>query len=98
MNNAIYLTLKKLNNPESVSDSEIKNAVASANAACIAAADVAYDTDYSVYDSSGAAYALYAVLNAATDRPEVAKHRISEYFELTGENKQDYINAIEEEK
>jgi len=85
MNSAIYLTLKKLNNPESVSKSELEKA---ANAVFANAVDN-YTAVY---------LAVYAASDAAKDKPESAKYWVNKYFKETGESKQDYLNAIGEER
>lgn len=86
MNNAIYLTLKKLNNPELVSKDELRKA-----------ADAAYAAANAYY-TYHAAYAYFAAYAAAKNKPESAKYWVNDYFEETGENKQDYLDAIEEDK
>jgi hypothetical protein len=97
MNNAIYLTLKKLDNPESVSKRELRKAIAdaaSAYASAYASADAA-----SAYASADtASYAYFAVVDALRSRLESAKYWVNEYLEITGENKKDYLDVIKAEK
>lgn len=116
MNNAIYLTLKKLNNQESVSKNELKKAfhvhAASSTAwpACavafaaayaanvfsyIDAVDAAHNDPYAYADTVTYAYiAIDLVSSAAENNQEIASQFIDEYFKITGENKQDYLDKI----
>ena len=87
MNKFIYKVGKWLENPDSVRQEErCKNKEEAANAAYA----VAYD-----YDDDAAYHAAYF---AAENNPEAAIKWVNKYFEVTGEDKKDYINAIEEEK
>jgi hypothetical protein len=69
-------------------------------AAADAAYDAAYDAADAAYASADTAYAAaYASAYAAAENnPEIANHFIDRYFEITGENKQDYLDRIEAEK
>jgi len=62
------------------------------NAASAFASAFASASDYasaSVYSASASAHA---------DDNDATERRLNEYFEVTGENKQDYIDAIEASK
>ena len=99
MNNIILTVIKRLDNPESVSLEQLRaNAAHAASvityaiAPCDASAYAAYAASALAYAASGAsssgaaAYAAYIV--AASDA-------VSKYFNITGEDKQTYIDAIE---
>jgi hypothetical protein len=105
MNNAIYLSMKWLDNPESVIQEERDKNKKEAKAYDVKAyldyssAIEACVTNASSTSVIDATYAAFAAASAAAENdPRSAKYWITEYFKYSGENKQDYINAIEEEK
>ena len=93
MNKHILLVMKWLNDKESVTQEELKD-----NAADAAAADAAYADA-----ADAAAYAYAAAYDAAYDAADAAAYAyaaaydekwINKYFDQTGENKQDYTDAL----
>jgi hypothetical protein len=87
MNKHILLVMKWLKNPESVSQEELD---ANRESAYDANREFAYDT----YRSARSAYAAYwAAYWAATAS---ASHWVNEYFKVTGEDKQIYIDKLGE--
>jgi len=89
LNKCILLVMKWLDNKDSVSKDEIvENRKA--------AAAYAYAYAYDAYDAAYAYDAAAAASSAAT--ASSAEKWVNKYFERTGENKQDYIKAIEAEK
>ena len=63
-----------------------------------AAADAAYAADaYAAADADAAAAAYHAAYHAA-DADAAAEYWITRYFEVTGENREDYEKALEEMK
>ena len=99
LNKYIIPAIKYLENPESVSVDDMTNNYKEAidYAAFVAVADYAV-ADYAtlVAAAYAAAYAAYAALVAAdydADYDAVNK-RLDTYFEISGENKQDYIDHI----
>ena len=89
LNKHILLVMKWLDDKGSVSQDELienrKAAYAAAGGAAYAAAAYAAD-------------AAYAAAAYAADADAAAEKWVDKYFERTGENKQDYIDAIEAEK
>tara|TARA_R100000951_G_C2648580_1_gene183514 strand:+ start:529 stop:1350 length:822 start_codon:yes stop_codon:yes gene_type:complete len=84
MNNHIYKVIKWVENPESVSQEERKENKEEA---------------YTVAKADNAAYVAYAAAHFAADNEqEIATRWVNEYLNITGENKQDYLDAIEQEK
>ena len=89
MNKHILLVMKWLDNPESVSQEELKANRKSAAYAAYYTADAAYRAAHNAY------WAAYYTADAdavwdATD----AQHWVDIYFERTGENKADYIKEL----
>ena len=82
MNKFIYKVGKWLENPKSVSQEERDKNKEEAP----------FDVSYAGYSARTAAYA------AADNDKESAIRFVNNYFEETNENKQDYLDAIEEEK
>jgi len=89
MNKHILLVMKWLNNKDSVSQEEREKNWAAARDACEAAAAAAVAT----YEAYAAAYeaAAAAAANWAGD----AANWVDEYFEETGENRNDYKKELE---
>jgi hypothetical protein len=87
MNKHIYKVIKWLEDPDSVSKEERDKNREESDSAFSAAAN-----DISFLDAAAAAYF------AAENNQESATKWVNKYFEITGENKQDYLDAIEEEK
>jgi len=89
MNKYVYKVIKWIEDPESVSQEERnKNKEEADLAAEIAVFYSAYYDDH---------YAYHAAYHAALNDPEEANHWVNSYFQETGENKQDYINKLNEE-
>ena len=95
MNKHILLVMKWLNDKDSVTQEALNDNRTAADAdaayaAAYAAADAAADADA---DADAAYAAAYAAADAAADA-DSSERWIKKYFELTGENKQDYIDAL----
>lgn len=89
MNKFIYKVIKWLEDPESVSQEERdKNK------------KEAYDAAYAAYaaDACDAAAAYHAAAYAAENDQEHVSFWVNEYLQETGENKQDYLDAIDADK
>ena len=97
LNPHILLVIKWLRNPNSVTQEELD-----ANADASYASRTAYA--YAAYAAAAAAsvayaYAAYAtVATNATAATNAAERRVNKYFEITKENKQDYIDALTEKE
>jgi len=100
MNNIILTVMRYLNNPESVSLEVLKsnaaNAANAVNANASAINKAIADAAAVVFDAANAAN------TAANDVASVViiadagdAYWVNEYFKISGENKQTYINAIE---
>jgi hypothetical protein len=91
MNKHILLVMKWLNDKDSVTQEEL---VANRRAAAQSAyADDSYNSYYDAYHANvayvAAAYAYYATVAHSAER------KVNYYFEITGEDKQTYINELE---
>ena len=89
MNKHIYKVIKWLEDPESVSQEERdKNR------------EEAYSYYASDYFAAFSAYsaAYYVAEAAAKNKPEEADSWVNVYLERAGKNKQDYLDAIKEDK
>lgn len=75
-----------MDNPELFSDEEMRENDTEAYAAAEAAAYTA------AYTAEAAAYAADADYAHAAN---IAKYWANEYFKISGENKQDYVNEVE---
>jgi hypothetical protein len=91
MNKHILLVMKWLKNPESVTQEELD---ANRESAYDANREFAYDT----YRYARSAYwaADYAAYYAADYDGSRATYWVNEYFKITGENKQTYIDMLGE--
>ena len=97
MNDIILTVMRYLNNPESVSLEVLKsNAANAVNANASAINKAIADAAAVVFDAANAAN------TAANDAASVViiadagdAYWVNEYFKISGENKQTYINAIE---
>ena len=99
MNKHIYKVIKWLENPESVSQEERDKNKEEASDAAADAADAAYSASVAFYDAAyAAACADAAAAAAAENKPEEATRWVNKYLQVTGKNKQDYLDAIEGEK
>jgi len=90
LNKHIFMVMKWLDDPKSVSQEEREENSKAAAAAAAAAAAYAFSA-FSAFSAAAAAAAFGA--NAGE-----AEKWVNKYFERTGENKQDYIDAIEADK
>ena len=84
MNKHILLVMKWLKDPESVSQEELKANYKAASAIDTYAA--------SAIDAYAATYAAVTYADYAA-----AEHWVNKYFELTGENREDYIKELTHE-
>ena len=84
LNKHILLVMKWLDNKDSVTQEELKENHLIADAYAANAAAYAADAD-----AADAAYAAYADAHAAN-----AEKWVGKYFERSGENKQDYLEAL----
>ena len=97
MNKYIYKVIKWLEDPDSVSQEERdKNKEEAKKSLDSIYATYATHNDASILDASYAAYS--SAYFAADNDQEAAARWVNNYFEETGEDKQDYINAIGGEK
>ena len=87
MNKYMLLVIKWLIYPDSVT---IHERTENSNAA-----NFAYAADPDPHPHPADFAVANAAANAAVDAVDAVEIRVNEYFELTGENKQDYIDAIE---
>ena len=108
MNKHILLVMKWQNDKDSVTQQELIDNRESAYAYAADAADAAADADAAVYAADAAdaaadaadaaadaaAYAAYAAYTAADAAYTAAEKWVSKYFERSGENKQNYIDAL----
>ena len=99
MNNIILTVIKRLDNPDSVSLEQLRanaahaaSVITYAAAPCDASAHAAYAASALVYAASAIAYAADAADAAYI---VAASDAVSKYFNITGEDKQTYIDAIE---
>ena len=95
INKHIYKVIKWLEDPESVSQEERDKNREEADSAFSDAANADYAAYGSVYYAS---YVAAIAAAAAENKPESATKWVNKYFEVTGESKQDYLDAIEEDK
>ena len=99
MNKHIYKVIKWLENPESVSQEERDKNKEEASDAAADAADAADAASVAFYDAAyAAACAAVATAYASKNNPEEAGIWVNEYLLETGESKQDYLDAIKEDK
>jgi hypothetical protein len=91
MNKHILLVMKWLNNPETVSQEELEANFEAAYAAYSAAAYSAAAAEFTARAAASHASASHDD-DAATD----AAFWVDEYFKVTGEDKQTYIDALGE--
>ena len=82
MNNTILFVIDHQLNPDKYTQEQLKENYRAANANA---------SDAAAADYGAADYAAYAADYAAS-----ASYWLNEYFERTGENKQDYIDAIKD--
>ena len=95
MNKFIHKVIKWLEDPESVSQEEREENRVEDPGSCSAAQAAYYYSAAAALTASAAANAAYF---AAENNPELATKWVNKYFEVTGEDKQDYLDAIEVEK
>ncbi len=101
MNKHILFVMRSLDNPQlfTQEEKEANNRNAAADAAAYAAADVyadVYATAYAAADAADAAYAAADAAYAAADvYAYVAERWVKEFFKVTGEDKQEYIDKVE---
>ena len=105
MNEHILLTMKYLDDNNSVTAQELSDnykAAHDATAAHVAA--FAIDDDYAAAAAAACAIAIAAVcvytyaIAAADADINYVKKKVDDFFSITGENKQDYINEIAKNK
>ena len=95
MNEHILLVMKYLNDNESVTQEELSDSCKTACTAYIDATAAHHGTAaYVAAAVATATYAAYIYATTATPDDHYAKNAIDRYFNFAGENKQDYINEI----